>query len=131
METVDVLMKMPKIDGYAYTGEWRHVVPGESFLSDATMNVRVRDDMCNPQTPRAILRKAEVWKPLTLEKALEMGKARKVCRFRLIRINGHAMTTAGFRSSIELIDPAPATENTIRLSGYGWFRDSDIEYLEE
>ena len=76
METVDVLMKMPKIYGYEYTGEYRHVVPSESFLSDATMNVRVRDKICNVQAPRAILRKAEVWKPLTLNKAVEFMVSR-------------------------------------------------------
>lgn len=68
METVDVLMKMPRIEGYEYTGEYREAVPGDCYYCNI--------DRVAKQTPigsifqKIILRKAEVWKPLTLEKAI-------------------------------------------------------------
>lgn len=132
METVDVLMKMPKVDGYEYTGEWRHVNQGDWFLSDATGGPREANDFCHPSSPRPILRKAEVWKPLTLEKALEMGKTRMLCTFRLVipRIGYPSAVGTGFRAMVTTIDLDTATDKNIRLTHYGWVKDSDLEYLE-
>lgn len=133
METVDVLMKMPKIEGYEYTGEWRHVVDNEFFLSDATGTMRQRNEICNPCSPRPILRKAEIWRPLTLEKALEMGKARMLCTFRLVipRIGYPSAVGTGFRAMVVTIDLDSGTGKRIRLTHYGWVKNSDLEYLEE
>jgi len=73
METVDVLMKMPKIEGYEYTGEFRIPNEGERYVD-------IYGGLSAPAGPkcylfRAILRKAEVWKPLTLEKAIEVYRS--------------------------------------------------------
>ena len=123
METVDVLMKMPKIDGYEYTGEWRIPKPGEAFVCSVSL---LGSNLSYPGTvARPILRKVQVWKRLTLEKALEMGKTRKKFTF---RINSHSQP---FSDTVDYLDLNPDTRSNVRMSHYGWGCASDIEYLEE
>lgn len=79
METVEVLMKMPKIEGYEYTGEYRQAKAREAVLdSDALL----RDFPFRTVGQYPILRKAEVWKPLTLEDIWRLGQSKKVVRLR-------------------------------------------------
>jgi hypothetical protein len=130
METVDVLMKMPKIEGYEYTGEFRLVLDDEFFLSDASGSVRQCGTMCSPGSARPILRKAQVWKKLTLEKALEMGKTRNKFTFRLALGHSPSHFTT-FKDTVDYIDLHPATRANVRMGYYGWGCTSDIEYLED
>lgn len=127
METVDVLMKMPKIDGYEYTGEWRIPEIGEEYTCSVA---------CKPTSigysssvARPILRKAEVWKPLTLEKALEMGKTRKKFKFRMYPYAVKIAPTS-FEDTVDYIDLNPDTRSNLRFGYYGWAASSDVEYLE-
>lgn len=69
METVDVLMKMPKIDGYEYTGEFRKANPGDCYYCNIDRGVK--QTSIASRFEKIILRKVENWKPLTLEKAVE------------------------------------------------------------
>jgi hypothetical protein len=128
METVDVLMKMPKIDGYEYTGEYLAAMPNDFYY--CPVHGEICKAECAGMIPRPILRKAEVWKPLTLEKALEIGKSRKKFTFRLAlgHLPGHCTT---FEDTIDYIDLNPDTRANIRMSYYGWGCTSDIEYLED
>lgn len=80
METVDVLMKMPKIEGYEYTGEWRVPEEGEHY---AGLDAQPVQASTGAYLKRPILRKAEVWKPLTLEKAIEVYQSRNSITWRL------------------------------------------------
>lgn len=75
METVDVLMKMPKVEGYEYTGEFRVPVEGERYVDIYGKLSGPAGPQC--YIPRAILRKAEVWKRLTLEVAMDFAKNRE------------------------------------------------------
>ena len=81
MGTVDVLMKMPKIEGYEYTGEWRSVAAGE--ISVYNGEPRVWSSRSSGEYP--ILRKAEVWKPLTLEVAMDFAKNREKITLRYLQ----------------------------------------------
>ena len=69
METVEVLMQMPKIEGYEYTGEYRQAEAGEISVYDINGIPKVWPFESTGQYP--ILRKLEIWKPLTLGKAVE------------------------------------------------------------
>lgn len=82
METVDVLMKMPKVDGYEYTGEYRVPRMGETHWSPVSRDVYKCG--CDGLVARAILRKAEVWKPLTLDKAVEFMASRTPVTMRYV-----------------------------------------------
>lgn len=128
METVDVLMKMPKIEGYEYTGEFRAPVEGERYVD-------IYGKLSAPAGPqcyltRAILRKAEVWKPLTLEKALELGKSGGKHQFRLP--SHHCVVgKIVYTDSVDYIDLQPSSKLDIRLANYGWAHHTKIEYLEQ
>lgn len=131
METVDVLMKMPKIEGYEYTGEYREAVPGDCYYCNI--------DRVAKQTPigsmfeKIILRKAEAWKPLTLEKAIEFVQNKKVVRLR--RINclcvAASLTDAISRVSVDSLSRYPS----ISTVGHGHLHiggtDGNWEYLEQ
>jgi hypothetical protein len=69
METVEVLMQMPKVEGHEYTGEYRQVQIGEISVYNPDGTPRVWPFPSTGEYP--ILRKVEIWKPLTLEKAVE------------------------------------------------------------
>ena len=129
METVDVLMKMPKIEGYEYTGEYRVPVEGEYYMDlDGNAMSAGRGAVLK----RIILRKAEVWKPLTLEKALEMGKTRGQFIFRAcIGREMGIKPGLSFNDSVNLIDLDPATRSNVRLRYFGWVNVADLEYLEQ
>lgn len=124
-------MKMPKVDGYEYTGEWRIPKVGEEY----TCSVACKPALAafSSAVARPILRKAEVWKPLTLEKALEMGKTRKSFSFRMVtpRVGYSSMVGVPFPASVLGIDLDSATNKNVRLSYCGWVNSSDMEYLEE
>lgn len=129
METVDVLMKMPKVEGYEYTGEYRVPRMGESCWSPVTESIQECEG--HGTLARAILRKAEVWKPLTLEKVLEMGKSRDQYKFRAcIGREMGVKPGLSFNDSVKLIDLDPATRSNVRLGYFGWINVADLEYLE-
>lgn len=128
METVDVLIKMPKIEGYAYTGEFRVPVEGEYYM-DIYGKVYGPVGMGCYLT-RPILRKAEVWKPLTLEKALELGKSGGKHQFRLPSFHCVGVKIV-YTDSVDYIDLQPSSKLDIRLANYGWAHHTKIEYLEQ
>ncbi len=126
METVDVLMKMPKIDGYEYTGEYRIVESRELCFYHG--NAKKWETGCSSMFHYPILRKAQVWKRLTLEKALEFGKTRVLRRFRCSE-GVNAPPGPEFTSTVDYIDlKAPSN---VRLSEYGWRNSDFLEYLED
>ena len=127
METVDVVMKMPKIAGYEYTGEYRKAKVSEFYYSPISEEIRKAET--DGIIERPILRKAEVWKPLTLEKALEMGKTRSKFRFRMYPYAVKIAPTS-FSDTVDYIDLNSDTRNNVRFGYYGWASCSDVEYLE-
>lgn len=125
METVDVLMKMPKVDGYEYTGEWRIPNIGEKYTCSVA---------CKPASvgfssiiARPILRKAEVWKTLTLEKAVGFMTSRTPVAMRYVnwapgRTRTETITSIYMHTGLHPAIDLEGRGNTAHLS--------NIQYLE-
>jgi hypothetical protein len=78
-----------------------------------------------------ILRKSQVWKRLTLEEALEFGKARTKVTFKYTPLGPNVTAGTKFSDTVDYIDLNPTTRSNVRLGYYGWSSVNDLEYLEE
>ena len=125
METVDVLMKMPKIDGYEYTGEYRKAKVTEFYFSPISGQIQIAE--MDGIIERPILRKAEVWKQLTLNKAVEFMTSRTPVTMRYVnwapgRTRTDTITSIYMHTGLHPAIDLEGRGNTAHLS--------NVQYLE-
>lgn len=129
METVDVVIKMPKIEGYEYTGEFRVPVEGERYVD-------IYGKLSEPAgtqgyLTRAILRKAEVWKRLTLEVAMDFAKNREKITLRYLQSGPEQGTRFGSGLIFDIGFSASGNYDRVTLDdGTNGYIDT-LEYLEQ
>jgi hypothetical protein len=134
METVYVLIKMPKIEGYDYTGEYRVPYGGEYYFDlDGNAMLAGRGAMLR----RIILRKVENWKPLTLEKVIDCYVTQKPLTYRPCSDKGKGevrtdVVSGIYRSALrfECVDFLNSDNGTGALY-YAQYSTKDLEYLED
>ncbi len=68
-------------EGYEYTGEYRKIRQGETYLN-RNWQAEVWEPSCITMSLYPVLRKTEVWKQLTPEKALEFMLSHKTVTMR-------------------------------------------------
>ena len=116
-------------EGYTITGEYRIPTEGEYILSPSNGSVHIA-----PATKIGvkffILRKTEVWKPLTLEIATEYAKQKKKIVIRARHCQGAVSESVVETISLIRFAPYPG-EQDIHFSTTGWFYIENTEYLEE
>jgi hypothetical protein len=111
-------------EGYEWTGEFRKVLRGELYISNEG-KVDKWDVSAQSNSRYTILRKAEVWKQLTPEKAFEFMLSRKEVTFKhaawkhsnlthttvldKVYYNGHTfciqLETESFISNVTYLEP--------------------------
>ena len=134
MKTVDVLMKMPKIEGYEYTGEWRSVEPGEASVYNG--EVRVWSFRSSGEYP--VLRKVENWKPLHSGQACYFGENQKQIKLKIWNVD-HSIYTVVEGKIVDIVfyggGKAPNNHISIKFQpiiGSIFMAHLDyVEYLED